>query len=151
VVLLAFVASIMCAQAGSARLLYAMGRDGTLPRTALTYVHPRFRTPAFNVVLIGLAMLAGEWLDVDAAAACVNFGAFAAFTAVNLCVLYDHLGGPRELPGGTFKLLQASAAALATLWLMASLHRAALTVGALWLAAGLAYLLVRPASQRRPA
>ena len=34
-VLLAFVASIMCAQAGSARLLYAMGRDGTLPRAVL--------------------------------------------------------------------------------------------------------------------
>jgi putrescine importer len=149
VVLLAFVASIMCAQAGSARLLYAMGRDGTLPRAVLTYVHPRFRTPALNVVLIGLAMLAGEWLNVDAAAACVNFGAFAAFTAVNLCVLYDHLGGRRELPGGMFKVLQASAAALATLWLIASLHRAALTVGALWLAAGLAYLLLRAAPRRR--
>jgi putrescine importer len=150
VVLLAFVASIMCAQASSARLLYAMGRDGTLPRAVLTYVHPRFRTPSLNIVLIGLAMLAGEWLDVDAAAACVNFGAFAAFTAVNLCVLYDHLGGRRELPGGILKVVQASAAALATLWLIASLHRAALTVGALWLAAGLAYLLVRTASQRRP-
>ena len=149
VVLLAFVASIMCAQAGSARLLYAMGRDGTLPRAVLTYVHPRFRTPALNVVLIGLAMLAGEWLNVDAAAACVNFGAFAAFTAVNLCVLYDHLGGRRELPGGMFKVLQASAAALATLWLIASLHRAALTVGALWLAAGLACLLLRAAPRRR--
>jgi putrescine importer len=151
VVLLAFVASIMCAQAGSARLLYAMGRDGTLPRAALTYLHPHFRTPALNVVLIGFVMLAGEWLDVDAAAACVNFGAFAAFTAVNLCVLYDHLGGRRELPGGMFKVLQASAAALATLWLIASLHRAALIVGALWLAAGLAYLTLRAAARRRGA
>ena len=149
VVLLAFVASIMCAQAGSARLLYAMGRDGTLPRAVLTYVHPRFRTPALNIVLIGLAMLAGEWLEVDAAAACVNFGAFAAFTAVNLCVLYDHLGARRELPGGIFKVLQASAATLATLWLIASLHRAALTVGVLWLVLGLAYLLLRAAPRRR--
>ena len=41
-----------------------------------------------------------------------------------------------------FKIFQASAAALATLWLIASLHRAALTVGALWLAAGLGYLLL---------
>jgi putrescine importer len=98
--------------------------------------------------LIGLAMLAGEWLNVDAAAACVNFGAFAAFTAVNLCVLYDHLGGRRELPGGMFKVLQASAAALATLWLIGSLHRAALVVGALWLAAGLAYLALRTSAHR---
>jgi putrescine importer len=148
VVLSAFVASIMCAQAGSARLLFAMGRDGTLPRPLLTYVHPRFRTPALNVVLIGIAMLAGEWLDVEAAAACVNFGAFAAFTAVNLCVVYDHLGGRRELPGGAFKVFQASVAALATLWLIASLHRAALTVGAIWLAAGVAYLLLRMGSRR---
>jgi putrescine importer len=143
VVMCAFVASIMCAQAGSSRLLYAMGRDGTLPRPLLTYLHPRFRTPAANVVLIGLVMLAGEWLDVEAAAACVNFGAFCAFTAVNLCVLYDHIGGRRQLPGGPLKLVQGTLAALATLWLIASLHRTALVVGAIWLAAGIVYLLFK--------
>jgi putrescine importer len=148
IVMCAFVASVMCAQAGSARLLYAMGRDGTLPRPLLTYLHPRFRTPAVNVVLLGLAMLAGEWLDVEEAAACVNFGAFAAFTAVNLCVLYDHFGGRRELPGGPLKALQASVGALATLWLIASLHRAALAVGAIWLAAGILYLALRSRPRR---
>jgi len=143
IVMAAFVASIMCAQAGSARLLYAMGRDGTLPRPLLTYLHPRFRTPAANVLLIGVAMLAGEWLDVESAAACVNFGAFGAFTAVNLCVLYDHFGGRRELPGGLLKLVQGSLATLATLWLIGSLHRAALIVGTLWLAAGVLYRVLR--------
>ncbi|HEX4153775.1 MAG TPA: APC family permease [Steroidobacteraceae bacterium] len=143
IVLCAFVASIMCAQAGSSRLLYAMARDGTLPKAALTYVHPRFRTPVTNICLLGAAMIAGIWLDVEAAASCVNFGAFAAFTAVNLSVIYDHTAGQRALPGGMLKLAQAAAGAVATLWLMASLHRAALMVGSAWLLAGAVYLMYR--------
>jgi putrescine importer len=143
IILCAFVASIMCAQAGSSRLLYAMGRDGTLPKAVLTYVHPRFRTPVSNICLLGAAMVAGMWLDVDAAAACVNFGAFAAFTAVNLSVIYDHVGGRRCLPGGFLKILQAAAGAVATLWLIASLHRAALIVGLAWFSVGTSYLMLR--------
>ena len=143
IVLCAYVASIICAQAGSSRLLYAMGRDGTLPKVLLTYVHPRFRTPAGNICLLGAAMIVGIWLDVEAAAACVNFGAFATFTLVNVSVVYDHVVGQRRLPGGAIKIVQAVAGALATLWLIASLHRAALIVGSVWLSAGVMYWLFR--------
>jgi amino acid transporter len=154
IVLCAYVASIMCAQAGSSRLLYAMARDGTLPKALLTYLHPRFRTPAANICLLGAAMIVGIWVDVEAAAACVNFGAFATFTLVNASVLYDHFGGRRRLPGGTVKIVQAAAGGLATLWLIASLHRAALIVGSVWLSAGVAYRLLfrlRSAAESGPA
>jgi putrescine importer len=143
VVLIAYGASVMCAQAGSSRLLFAMGRDGMLPTRMFSYLHPRLRTPVFGIVLTGSMMLIGEWIDVETAASCVNFGAFSAFLSVNLCVLIDHVSSRRELPGGAFKLIQAAAGAISTVWLLVSLHRSALTVGVLWLTLGLSYLFAR--------
>ena len=79
VVLVAYGASVMCAQAGSSRLLFAMGRDRMLPIRTFSYLHPRLRTPVFGIVLTGSMMLIGEWIDVETAASCVNFGAFSDF------------------------------------------------------------------------
>lgn len=149
VLIVSFIAAVMCAQAGSARLLYVMGRDGVMPLRQFAYLHPRWRTPAFNIVLMGVVMLGGEFVDVDTAASCVNFGAFIAFLAVNVCVLVDHFGARRALAGGSWKLLGSGAGALASLWLLLSLQRTALTVGCLWLAAGLVYLGYRTQGFRR--
>jgi amino acid transporter len=149
VLIVSFIAAVMCAQAGSSRLLYVMGRDGVMPLRQFATLHPRWRTPAFNILLMGVVMLGGEFVDVDTAASCVNFGAFIAFLAVNVCVLVDHFGVRRELVGGGWKLLGSGAGALASLWLLVSLQRTALTVGCLWLAAGLLYLGYRTQGFRR--
>jgi amino acid transporter len=145
-IMIAFIASVMCAQAGSSRLLFAMGRGGALPRI-FSHLNLRHRTPDFNIGLTGLVMLIGLLVDVDTAASCVNFGAFTAFASVNLCVIYDHFSVRRALPGGAAKLILAAAGAAAAIWLLWSLQRTAVVVGFLWLTAGCAYLLVR--TQRR--
>jgi putrescine importer len=149
VVPIAYVASVMCAQAGSSRLLYVMGRDGVLPRV-FSYLHPSLRTPVFNIALMGAVMLMGEFFDVETAASCVNFGAFTAFVGVNLCVLIDHVGGRRELPGGPLKLWQAGAGAAAACWLILSLHALAQVIGLAWLVLGALYVCVRTGAFRRP-
>jgi putrescine importer len=92
---------------------------------------------------MGCVMLGGEFVDVDTAASCVNFGAFNAFLAVNLCALADQLLAKRRGAGGAWPLLQAGGGALASLWLLISLQKAALTAGGIWLAAGLVYLAYR--------
>jgi amino acid transporter len=143
VIMIAWVASVMCAQAGSSRLLYVMGRDRALPQV-LSYLHPTFKTPVLNIGLIGAVMLLGERIDVVTAASCVNFGAFTAFLAVNLCVLVDQLRDRRGRAGRAFRILQASAGAATTLWLIVSLQKNALIVGSIWLAAGLVYLRLWP-------
>jgi len=140
VVMIAYAASVMCAQAASARLLYALGRDGWLPgRLGFHALHPRWRTPFYNVVLVGAVMLIGEGVELSTAAQCVNFGAFCAFLAVNLAVLalaWRARGGGRLR---WLSLLQPVLGALATLWLLASLHLQALIVGTAWSAIGLLY------------
>jgi len=143
VLIVAYIAAVMCAQAGSSRLLYVMGRDGVMPVRRFAQLHQRWRTPVFNLVLMGCVMLGGEFVDVDTAASCVNFGAFNAFLAVNLCVLADQLLAKRRGAGGAWTLLQAGGGALASLWLLISLQKAALTAGGIWLAAGLVYLAYR--------
>jgi putrescine importer len=147
VVMTAFIASVMCAQAGSSRLLLAMGRDGVLP-LVFARLNPRWGTPAFNILLTGAVMLIGLLVDVDTAASCVNFGAFTAFASVNLCVIYDHVGGRRALPGGVVKVGLALAGAATSLWLLWSLQRAAVVVGLMWLTAGCIYLVA--CRRRRP-
>jgi putrescine importer len=144
IVLIAYTASVMCAQAGSSRLLYAMGRDDMLPSSRLFgFLHARRRTPVANIVLIGCVMLIGEWIDVETAASCVNFGAFCAFFAVNACVAADSVSGTRSLAGGRRTLVLATAGAAAAAWLVVSLHAAALVIGAAWLSLGVGYLAIR--------
>ncbi len=53
------LASGMAAHAGVARLMYVMGRDGVFPKSFFGYVHPKWRTPAMNIILVGaIALLA---------------------------------------------------------------------------------------------
>jgi putrescine importer len=142
IVMIAFIASVMCAQAGSSRLLFAMGRDRALPKI-FARLNARRRTPDFNITLTGAVMLIGLLVDLDTAASCVNFGAFTAFASVNLCVVYDHLSGRSVLPGGALKLLLAASGAGAAVWLLWSLQKTAVVVGLMWLSIGCVYLLAR--------
>lgn len=81
------LASGMAAHAGVARLLYVMGRDGVFPEKTFGYVHPKWRTPAFNVLLVGFLALGAVFFDLVTATALINFGALVAFTFVNLSVI----------------------------------------------------------------
>ena len=47
----------MAAHAGVSRLMYVMGRDGVFPSRFFGYVHPKWRTPAWNVLLVGAIAL----------------------------------------------------------------------------------------------
>ena len=150
VLLISNVAAAMCAQAGSSRLLFVMGRSRTLPARFFGYLHPRYRTPSCSIVLMGIVMLGGEGMNIETATSCVNFGAFSAFLAVNVCVLIDHLSQRRQLSGGAGKVLVAATGALASMGLLASLGRIALTVGFAWLAIGLTYIGVLTSAYRKP-
>jgi amino acid transporter len=140
--ILAQFASGISAQASVGRLLYAMGRDRVLPPRIFGFIHPRFQTPALNIGLAGIVGLIALALDVETSTSFINFGAFLAFTAVNLCVVRLYLAGRRggEKIGLIGGLIFPLAGALADLWLLASLDRAALILGCSWFVAGLAYL-----------
>jgi putrescine importer len=91
-------------------------------------------------------------LDVATSTSFINFGAFLAFTAVNLCVvrfyLSGHLGDQKtgRIGGVVFPLIGAAA----DLWLLASLEKAALVLGVIWFVIGFAYLCWITHMFRRP-
>ncbi|MCD3082151.1 amino acid permease [Salmonella enterica subsp. enterica serovar Enteritidis] len=69
------LASGMAAHAGVARLMYVMGRDGVFPKSFFGYVHPKWRTPAMNIILVGAIALLAINFDLVMATALINFGA----------------------------------------------------------------------------
>ncbi|MFD8723470.1 APC family permease [Streptomyces sp. NPDC059629] len=135
-------ASGIAAQASAARLMYAMGRDSVLPRRIFGRIHPKFRTPAVNVLLTGAIGLIALRLDVATSTSFINFGAFTAFTFVNISVIATFV---RERRSGTrhgvlsYVVVPAIGAAV-DLWLLAHLDGKAITLGLIWLALGIVQL-----------
>jgi putrescine importer len=135
-------ASGIAAQASTSRLLFAMGRDSVLPRRLFGYVHARFRTPAFNILLTGVVGLVALRLSVATSTSFINFGAFTAFTFVNLSVIATYVRERRAgARGGVLRDVAIPAVgALVDLWLLLHLDARAQTLGLIWLAIGIAYL-----------
>ncbi len=147
-------ASGIAAQATASRLLYAMGRDGVLPKRVFAFVAPKLHTPVFSVALIGLVGLAAIWMSVSTSTSFINFGAFSAFTLVNLSVIV-HFWRERSHTSvgnvfGWFIVPLIGAAIDA--YLLFSLDMPAHVVGGIWLVLGLAMLawLTRGFTQAPP-
>ncbi|SDI35521.1 APC family permease [Natribacillus halophilus] len=133
----------VAAQMSASRLLYAMGRDGVLPKKFFGYVHPKFKTPIFNIVLIGVISLSSLLIDLETAASLINFGAFTAFTFVNLCVIVHYL---RTREKGSSKsifsyIISPLIGMGFVLYLWVSLELFTLYVGIIWVLIGFGYLL----------
>lgn len=79
---------------GQTRIFYTMARDGLLP-SPLAAVHPRFRTPWINTIIVGIvaAGFAG-FMSLDALADLTNVGSLAAFAIVCITVLYLRITAP---------------------------------------------------------
>ena len=71
-----------------ARVLYSMANDGLLPKKFFAAVHPKFRTPWKNTILVGmLAAVVGSITPIDDIGKMVNIGTLLAFVIVSLSVL----------------------------------------------------------------
>jgi putrescine importer len=138
------IASGLAAQSSVSRLMYAMGRDGVLPRRVFGYLHPRFRTPVVNLALSGVVGLLALEFSLSTSTSFINFGAFTAFTMVNVCVLSHFLRQRRageSLDPLTFVVVPLVGAAV-NVWLLTRLDGHALWLGLSWLGLGVVWLLV---------
>lgn len=135
-------ASGLSAQASGSRLLYAMGRDGVLPASVFGRLSERFGTPVSSILLCAVVALLALKLDVTTSTSFINFGAFLAFSLVNLSVIFHYwIGGARRrVREALLFLLCPSIGLVADLWLMVSLDRAAVILGISWLVLGCGWL-----------
>ena len=150
--IVAQVASGVASQAAGARLIYAMARDGVLPRGLLGRLHPRFGTPVGAVILTGLIGLLALALTVESSTSFINFGAFSAFAAVNLSVVATALRERRRMTAGTFIgwYFAPLAGAAIDIWLLTQLEPQAIKLGLIWLAVGIFILAWLTRGFRRP-
>lgn len=136
-------ASALSAQASAGRILYVMGRDSVLPKRIFGYVHPKFKTPLFNLLIVGIISLLALRLDVATSTSFINFGAFTAFAFVNLSVInYYFIKGNKRSPKETvLYLVIPLLGAGVNVWLWTNLDKNALMLGGIWAACGFIYLL----------
>lgn len=142
--------SALTSQASVSRILYAMGREGVMPRP-FGSVWAKYQTPAVAVGVVSVLSLGALVIDLGTLASLISFGALIAFTAVNLAVI-KHFWVDRQERAGravlNYLVLPTIGVAL-TAWLWTSLSDQALRIGLIWLAAGFVYLLVLTRGFRR--
>jgi putrescine importer len=137
------LASGLASHASVSRLLYVMGRDKVFPEKWFGYVHPKWRTPAINVLIVGVISLSAWFFDLVTATSLINFGALMAFTFVNLSVI-SHFAVREKMhrtPKGFFDYVimpLIGAGSVGILWI--NLELSSLVMGAGWFLIGLAYL-----------
>lgn len=72
---------------GQTRIIYAMSRDGLLPRR-LSRVHPRFGTPFFATWMVGIVFgLISALIPLNVLAELINIGTLAAFSLISVAVI----------------------------------------------------------------
>jgi putrescine importer len=145
-------ASGLAAQASVARLLYAMGRDSVFPKRVFGYIHPKFHTPAINVLLSGAVGLIALRLTVATSTSFINFGAFSAFTFVNLCVIAMFIRSRAEGPRQSVvtHVVFPAVGAVVDIYLLFHLDGKAKLLGLIWLTCGILYLTYLTRLFRRP-
>jgi len=156
--LIANMGSGMGSQLAAGRLLYGMGRGNALPKSFFGVIEPKRRIPRNNIVAVGAFALAGAALlqffadrlgggAYEIGAECLNFGAFVAFMGVNAAAFVHHWRlmknpqpGQGHNPAG---LIVPALGFLICGFIWFHLSQPALVLGAVWMAAGIAYGAVR--------
>ncbi|WP_370566158.1 APC family permease [Cryobacterium sp. BB736] len=144
--------SALASQASVSRILFAMGRDGVLPRGFFGRINKRFGTPVLAILAVSVVSLVAIWIDLGLLAEMISFGALIAFSAVNLSVVKHYFMGEKQREGVAvlhYLVLPLIGFAL-TIWLWTSLSPRTLIVGLIWLAIGVVYQLVITRGWRRP-
>jgi len=73
---------------GQTRVLYSMANDGLLPKKFFADIHPKWRTPWKNTILVGLlAAIVGSLVPISDIGKMVNIGTLLAFVIVCIAVI----------------------------------------------------------------
>ena len=136
-------ACAMASQASVSRILFAMGRDGSLPRSVFARLHPKYRSPVVANLVVGFFGLTALFISLADVASMISFGALAAFSFVNLSVIKTYVIDDRHRTGAD--LLKYGAIPFLgfafTIYLWTQLSGRTFVIGGIWLVVGFAWLL----------
>ncbi|RDB67700.1 APC family permease [Eggerthella sinensis] len=134
----------LAAQTAISRILFAMSRDGNLPK-ALAKVHPKYQTPyiaaAFVGVLSLILVIVFEQLGIDAISRLVNFGALTSFCVLHVTVVWHFFIKNRDGKVFTHLVLPLLGFIIVGYtWI--SLDPASKIMGVTWVVVGIVYYVV---------
>jgi putrescine importer len=135
------IAASVSAVASASRVLYGMGRDGLLPKKCFGYIHPKYKTPIFNIIIMGLFGFTALFFSLSIAASLINFGALLGFAVVNATVIMHYFIKMKDR--NVIKhLLIPAIGAVYTLIMLVSLNGTSLIFGVIWEVIGFVYLFL---------
>jgi amino acid transporter len=139
-VLIVGLSNALPMQVGVARVLYAMGRDRQLPH-ALARIHRRYHTPYVSMIItaaISLSVAVAMRNRLDDLALIVNFGALCGFLMLHVSVLVE-FGVKRRSRNWLAHWVTPVLGIIVVLAVLKGMSALALTVGLVWLGAGIAW------------
>jgi amino acid transporter len=148
-VLFSGLAAALTAQAATARLIYSMARDRMLPK-ALAHVGSRRQTPDRAILLTaGITLLLGLFLvnQLELLTSMVNFGALSGFLALHLSVVV-HFMVRRKSRRWIRHLVVPVIGFAIVAYVLVNAQTNAKIAGLIWMAVGLATVLLLKASGR---
>jgi APA family basic amino acid/polyamine antiporter len=131
---------------GQTRIFYTMARDGLIP-PVFANVHPKFKTPWVNTLIVGvLACGFAGFMGLDALANLTNVGTLLAFAIVCVTVIYLRITRPdmpRSFRTPLFPLTPALGALMCFFLLMSLMaHEATRNFFVLYLLGGIVLYFV---------
>jgi amino acid transporter len=146
ILLIGSVGSGVTGQIGASRLLYAMGRDGVIPRKIFGHLDKKHHGPSYNVMIVGGLALAGALLlNYEECARLINFGAFIAFMGVNIASVLEYYfkSEDKGIKSFLMNFLPPLIGFVICLIIWLNLPLKTFIIGGSWLIAGIVYLGIR--------
>jgi len=140
------IATCQASQAAVARVFFAMGRDGVLPKQ-LGYISKKYQTPVVAIVFVGLVITPlAIFSSLEIISTLVSFGALVGFILLNIAVIWKFFIKDKDAKRTDVKFILKYLAypligLLVTLWIFTNLGINAHVVGTIWLVVGFLYLL----------
>ncbi|RII32324.1 APC family permease [Clostridium chromiireducens] len=138
------IATTQASQVAVARVLFAMGRDGVLPKQ-LAYVSKKTQSPVVATVLVGIIITPiSLFCSLNFITSIVSFGALLGFILLNIAVISRFLLKNNEPISLQKKIINYGICPViglaVTVWIFINLDANAHLIGAIWLLAGCLYL-----------
>jgi len=148
------IATCQASQAAVARILFAMGRDGVLPKN-LGHISEKYQTPDVATIFVGLVTApVALFCSLGFITTLVSFGALFGFILLNVAVVWKFFIQDKESKKDgkavLYYLICPLIGLVVTIWIFINLGAAAHTIGFVWLAAGFMYLLAVTKGFRNP-
>lgn len=149
----AMFAVMLDMMAASTRLLFAMGREGAIPKRPFGYESPKTHVPTYNAIILTViyAVFCLTNMDLMLAITLITFGGLFGFVMVTFSAprYFFFIKKDRKGVKVISNLIVPIIAFITSGYLWISLGATTLIVGFIWMAAGIVYLAVRTRGFRR--